>query len=124
MLSLEQQIIFDRYKHPQFSQPIGDPTIVVDGENPSCGDEVKFSLKIERGVIVAISHATRGCAICTASADILAEHLINSPLSSVGDLNQEGITEELGIPLSPTRLKCALLPLEVLQKTVNTPLPD
>ena len=125
MLSPEQQLIFERYKHPLFAGSVGESNLRAEGSNPSCGDEVIFTLQVGDGQIRGICHQTRGCAICTAATDLLAERLLRSPLSTVGELTEEEVVEELGIPLSPVRRRCATLPLEILRKALtNPPLPD
>lgn len=112
MLTQAQELIFDRYKHPQHAGILEDATYKAEGANPVCGDELIFFLKTAGETVVAATHQTRACAICTASADLLAEDLIGKLLSDLQELSNEDITGWLDIPLSPLRLKCALLPLE------------
>ena len=119
MLSLAEQEIFDRYKHPRFAGEISAADILASGSNQSCGDEVSFTVRLEGETITKICHKTVGCAICTASADMLAEHLEGKPRSDILQINSDQVTEWIGIPLSPVRLKCALLPLEALKQAVQ-----
>ena len=119
MLSLEQQQIFELYKHPRFGGEVENADIVAKGANESCGDEVRLTLRLEGETIMQIRHATRGCAICTAAADLLAARLEGQAKTCVGALSTEEIVAELGIPLSPVRLKCAILPLETLKTQIT-----
>ena len=115
MLDIYQQQIIDRSQHPQFRGVVANATHTATGANLSCGDEIRFEARIEAGSIQEIKHQGRACAVCTASADLLAEHLTDKPLSVIQETKKEGIPAMLGIPLSPVRLKCALLPLETLK---------
>lgn len=116
MFDLQQQEIFERYKHPRFSGSIEDATLTAEGVNQSCGDEVTIFLKLNDNIITNARHTCRACAICTASTDFLLEKLEGQPFTRVGEITTDECIESLGIPLSPTRLKCALLPLEALQR--------
>lgn len=117
MLSLEQQRIFDLYKHPRYAGEVAEANFTAAGANESCGDEVQFTARIEDGRVISIRHACRACAICTAAADLLAARLEGERIGRLLALSKDDITEELSIPLSPVRLKCALLPLETLKQT-------
>lgn len=116
MHDMYQQQILERSAHPQFAGPVDGATHSAEGANLSCGDEIRWELKIEEGSIQEIRHQCRACAVCTASADLLAEQLTGKPTQELESWSKESITEMLGIPLSPVRLKCALLPLESLKQ--------
>lgn len=116
MFDLYQQQILDRYKHPQHAGTIEDPTHTAEGANHSCGDEITWHIKRDqRGRVVDLKHITRACAVCTASADLLADEFLNQSDTTILQTDAEAVQNLLGIPLSPTRLKCALLPLETLK---------
>jgi len=116
VLSLEQQQIFELYKHPRYAGEVTSPDLVAEGINESCGDEVRFTMRLAGETFAEIRHVTRGCAICTAAADLLAARLEGKSVACLGELSNNDISSELGIPLSPVRLKCALLPLETLRQ--------
>jgi nitrogen fixation NifU-like protein len=120
MFDLYREQILERSKQPRFRGNIEHPTHTADGINASCGDEVHWELRIQEGSIVELAHQCRACAICSASADLLAEELHQKTLEQLATITAEHITELLGIPLSPTRLKCALLPLETIRSAVRT----
>lgn len=116
MFDLYQQQILDRYKNPQHAGSVDEPTHTAEGANHSCGDEISWHLKVDQqGRVAELKHITRACAVCTASADLLAETFLNQPDTTILQTDAEAVKELLGIPLSPTRLKCALLPLETLK---------
>ncbi len=115
MFNTAQEIIIDRFKHPLYAGKIEKPDLVAEGANLFCGDEITMELTHHNGVIHDIKHHCRACAICSASADLLAEILIGKNLSDIQKITQDEATALLGIPLSPIRIKCALLPLETLK---------
>jgi nitrogen fixation NifU-like protein len=116
MLSTQEEI-FDRYKHPKFAGQLSASDYQKDGSNQSCGDEVHWELKLDPSgkIIEKLRHQSRACAICTVSADILAEKLQGKSIQEIGEFKLANLQEELGIQLSPARLKCLALPLETLQ---------
>lgn len=59
--------------HPDYKYDMTDPTLVHEGINPSCGDELTLQLRVEDGVIEEASFTGHGCAISQASADIMAD---------------------------------------------------
>jgi nitrogen fixation NifU-like protein len=115
MLSLEQQLIIERYKQPLFAGSVSAYTHSSSGTNASCGDEIAWQARVEGDVITELKHQTRACAVCTASADMLAEMFSGKPLETVQHHTNDEQAESLGIPLSPVRRKCAVLPLEALK---------
>lgn len=120
MFDLYQQQILDRYKNPHHKGHIETFTHQADGANYVCGDEIHWEISLdEQGSVTGLKHDTRACAICTASADLLADQFLNQPAQKIPATTAEAVTELLGIPLSPTRLKCALLPLETLKQALE-----
>lgn len=116
-MNLYQENILDHYKNPRRWGEIADADQVLEGANISCGDEIRFFLKFDRkNKIADLRWHGRACAICLASASMLAEQLIGQPIAQIKKLTKKEILANLGIDLSPIRLKCALLPLETLKK--------
>jgi nitrogen fixation NifU-like protein len=110
----------DRSRNPQYAGSLQNPDLIGEGANPFCGDEVHLEIKLENEFIQEVRHTTRACAVCGASIDLLAEEWIGKSLETVLATTPDQITEMLGIPLSPVRLKCALLPLETLRTAAPT----
>ena len=93
-------------------------------KNPLCGDKICIQIKLQTTnyklqTIQDIKFSGVGCAISIASASLLTEKVKNMDLAKVQRLKTKDIVDMLGITLTPTRLKCALLSLEVLQKALN-----
>ncbi len=111
--------ILENYKNPKNYGKIENPTSKSHGSNPLCGDEIFIYLKIEENKISDIKFMGRGCAISQASASILTEMVKGKDLDYAKNLKDEDLLKELGIKLSPVRLKCALLSLLTLREAIS-----
>jgi nitrogen fixation NifU-like protein len=107
--------ILDHYKNPRNRGHLDAPTTSAEGVNPLCGDELAVELKIEAGVVEDVRFNGRGCAISQAAASMISDVVRGKTVEQVRALGQEDVLEELGIPLTPIRLKCALLSVNVLR---------
>ena len=125
-----REVILDHYKNPRGHGVIEDADAHAEGMNPLCGDEVAIYVEFgEDGeTIDEVKFSGRGCAISQASTSMLMEMVQGRTASEVGELSKDELLEEIGIPLTPIRLKCALLGLGVLKvalhRSKGTPLPD
>ena len=128
MDDLYREHILDHYKDPRNYGPMNDPDVSAEGQNPLCGDQLAIDLKVRDGVIQAIRFHGRGCAISQAATSMLTEMVAGRTVEDAAALTRDDIVEEVGIPLSPVRLKCALLGLGTLKVALHrhsgTPLPD
>lgn len=120
-MNLYQEQILDHAQNPRHWGEIKAADRVLEGANLSCGDELRFFLKIDKpGKIIAIRWNGRACAICLASASMLSEQIVDKTIREIQNISTDDILRNLQIPLSPIRLKCALLPLLTLQKLKKT----
>jgi len=103
-----REYILDHYKNPRNYGRLEHPDITHEEDNP-----LDFSIK--DGVIDDIRFHGRGCAISQASASLLTERLKGMPLDDAKKINKDDVLGELGIEISPARIKCALLSLKVLK---------
>ena len=109
---------------------LADADAEAEGQNPLCGDEVTISVKFgpDGDTIEDIGFEGRGCAISQAATSMLTEMVKGRKASEVATLPKEELLEEIGIPLTPVRLKCAILGLGVLKVALHrakgTPLPE
>ena len=115
MDALYRDFILDHYKNPRNYGRLEDPDITHEEDNPLCGDVVGMDFQIKEGVIDDIRFHGRGCAISQASASLLTERLKGLSLDDAKKINKDDVIGELGIEISPARIKCALLPLKVLK---------
>ena len=127
---LYREVILDHYKNPRGHGLIEDADAEAEGQNPLCGDEVSIYVAFDKDgdTIEDVKFSGRGCAISQAATSMLTEMVKGRSASEVATLPRDELLDEIGIPLTPVRLKCALLGLSTLKlalhKAKGTPLPD
>ena len=127
---LYREVILDHYKNPRGHGALEPHDAHAEGQNPLCGDEVSIFVRFadDGETIDDIGFEGRGCAISQAATSMLTEMVKGRKASEVADLPKEELLEEIGIPLTPIRLKCAILGLGVLKVALHrakgTPLPE
>ena len=113
-----QENILDHYKSPRNFGKIAKASVHHHEYNPLCGDEIEMFLIIKDKKVAEIRFHGHGCAISQASASMLTEEIKGKPIEALKKLSKENILEMLGIPISPVRLKCALLSLDTLKNSI------
>jgi nitrogen fixation protein NifU and related proteins len=127
---LYREVILDHYKNPRGHGLLEDADARAEGQNPLCGDEIAVSVKFgaDGETIEDVGFEGRGCAISQAATSMLTELVKGRKATEVAELPREELLDEIGIPLTPVRLKCAILGLGVLKVALHrakgTPLPD
>jgi len=116
-MDLYMENIIDHGQHPRnFGEPLAPADIDYEDDNPFCGDHLHLTAQLdEEGRVMAVAWQGQGCTISQASASMLGEEMIGKTLDELRHFDRATILELLGIPLSPTRLKCAMLSLKVLK---------
>ena len=117
-MDIYRQTILDHYKHPRNFGHLTRPDAKVEEGNVTCGDRVVMEIKSRKGTITDIRFSGEGCAISQASASMLTEKVKGKKVLDVMKLRAGDIVEMLGTTLTPSRTKCATLPLEVLTKAL------
>ncbi len=115
MDDLYRELILDHYQHPHNHGEIPEADISYEDSNPLCGDKIRIDIKLKDNVVTDIKFNGKGCAISQASASMLTDELVGKSLDDIRKLDKQFILDLLGIPLGPTRIKCALLPLKVIK---------
>jgi nitrogen fixation NifU-like protein len=116
MDALYREQILEHYKHPHNFGHLDDPDLEFEDNNPLCGDELKVELKIDDGRrIVDLAFSGQGCAISQASASMVSDEVKGMSVDELLKLDKQFVLELLGIDISATRMKCALLSLKVLK---------
>ena len=116
MDDLYRENILEHYKQPRNFGELPDPDLEFEDNNPLCGDELKVQLKVgDDGRIADVRFSGHGCAISQASASMASDELIGMPVEDLLKLDKDFVLDLLGIDISATRMKCALLSLKVLK---------
>jgi nitrogen fixation NifU-like protein len=108
--------ILEHYKSPQNFGELERYDLEFEDVNPMCGDELRVQIALgEDGRIEDLRFAGRGCAISQASASLVSDEVKGLTVEELLRLDKQFVLELLGIDISATRLKCALLSLKVLK---------
>ncbi len=111
-----KEYILDHYRNPRNFGHLDAPTAVAEDLNPLCGDKIRFELQVDAdGRVSDVRFSGKGCAISQASASMLTESLKGEKLEDVARFSQERVLENVGIGISPARMKCAMLGLKVVK---------
>jgi nitrogen fixation NifU-like protein len=121
MDNLYRDFILEHYKRPHNHGVLEPHDLHYADSNPTCGDELSMTLRLDddRTGIADVAFDGRGCAISQASASILTDSLRGMTLDEVRAIDPKGVLDDLGVPIGPARLKCALLGYKVLQGAVT-----
>ncbi len=120
MDDLYRDEILEHYRNPHNFGTLDEPTTVKEGANPLCGDRITLMLGIdEQGHVNDVKFTGRGCAISQASASMLTDDIKGKSLDDVAKLGKVDVLDNLGIEISPARMKCAMLSLETLRSAVS-----
>lgn len=109
-------LLYEHYRNPRYKGTLAQCTFESGTYNPSCGDVVLFQGIVVDNQLMQVAFDGKGCVISMATASLLSEHVLTKSLEEIAALGTQDILTLIGMPLGPTRLRCALLPLEALQK--------
>ena len=133
---LYQDLILDHFKNPRNFRPLSDAEVLVDEENPTCGDHIRLTATVEQGKIVDVKFDGKGCAISTASASMMSEKLIGMPVAEARQLIRNFVAlirgeKEMdadalgelaaleGVKQYPMRVKCATMSWHAVEKALS-----
>ena len=121
MDNLYRDFILEHYRAPHNKGTLDPHDLHFADSNPTCGDEMSMTLLLDPAgsAIADVAFDGRGCAISQASASILTDGLRGQTLDDVREMDPKALLDELGVPIGPARLKCALLAYKVLQGAVR-----
>jgi nitrogen fixation protein NifU and related proteins len=120
MDNLYRDFILEHYRQPHNKGVLEPHDLHFADSNPTCGDELSMTIRLDdgRNLISDVAFDGRGCAISQASASILTDDLRGMSLDQVRAIEPRSVLDNLGVPIGPARLKCALLSYKVLQGAV------
>lgn len=113
--SFYRENLLDHYRNPRQHGRLDAPTVSREDLNPLCGDMIRIDLAIADGRVADARFDGHGCAVSQAAASMLLEEIVGKSVEEVAAFGRDDLLELLGVPLSPARLKCALLALGVLR---------
>ena len=133
---LYQDIILDHYKRPRHARKLAEAEALIDEENPTCGDHIRLSARVEQGVVAEVATECTGCAICTASTSIMTEQTVGRPVDEVraridrftnlmrgrGDMTDDDLGDLIalkGVRNYPLRVKCATMGWHALEAALR-----
>jgi nitrogen fixation protein NifU and related proteins len=116
MDDLYRENILEHYKRPHHWGELSEPDMEFFDTNPLCGDELRVQIKVgEDGRVADVAFSGHGCAISQASASMASDELIGMPVDELVRLERDFVLDLLGIEISATRMKCAMLSLKVIK---------
>jgi nitrogen fixation NifU-like protein len=113
-------VIRERWRRPRFRGEVADATAVAEDVNPLCGDRVRASVRLEGPAVTSVRFVGDACAICLASADVVAELAEGRTREEAVNLAVEDVLAVLQADIRPTRMRCVTLPLDVLRSALRT----
>jgi nitrogen fixation protein NifU and related proteins len=121
MDNLYRDFILEHYRAPHNKGHLDPHDLEFADSNPTCGDEMSMTIQLDeaKDKIADVAFDGRGCAISQASASILTDDLRGKSLDEIKAMDPTQLLDELGVPIGPARLKCALLSYKVLQGAVR-----
>ncbi|MEG9295562.1 Fe-S cluster assembly sulfur transfer protein SufU [Rossellomorea oryzaecorticis] len=133
---LYRQVIMDHYKNPRNKGSLEDGSFTIDMNNPTCGDRIHLTLKVEDGIVQDAKFDGEGCSISMASASMMTQIVkgkeidealklskIFSDMMQGNEYDEDvdlGDIEALqGVAKFPARIKCATLAWKAMEKGVK-----
>ena len=116
MDDLYRDQILEHYKRPHNFGALENPDLEFEDNNPFCGDEQRVTIRLDdEDKVAEIAFEGKGCAISTAATSLLTDELVGMSREELLRLPKEYVLELLGIDISATRMKCAMLGLKVVK---------
>jgi nitrogen fixation NifU-like protein len=113
---LYREIILEHWERPQNYGVVEGADFSLDGNNPLCGDQIRLTGKVLDGVLTQIAFEGEGCAISRAAASVYTEKIKGMSLDEISKISPDEVLGELGVELTPARMKCALLVYQVMRQ--------
>jgi len=136
--TLYRQVIMDHYKHPRNRGVIEDDSLTINMNNPTCGDRIQLTLKVENDLVVDAKFEGEGCSISMSSASMMTQAIKGKPIEEAlklannfsdmvqgkdleidEDLDLGDIEALQGVCKFPARIKCATLAWKAMEKALH-----
>lgn len=119
MAVLYGETIREHFRHPRNYGALPSPDIAYEDVNPLCGDRIRIELKLSDGTVEAARFKGDGCMISRAAASILTEMIQGLTVKEAEGIAEEELLAALKAEIRPSRIKCALLPLNALHAGIK-----
>lgn len=119
MAAIYSEVLLDHFRNPRNYGSLPSPDVAYEEFNPLCGDRIRIELKISDNRIAAARFVGDGCAISIAAASLLTELVLDADIAQGEALSSEQLLSSLESDIKPSRVKCALLPLEALRSCMK-----
>lgn len=136
--NLYRQVIMDHYKNPRNKGSLDEGNLTIDMNNPTCGDRIHLTLKVENGIVTDVKFDGEGCSISMSSASMMTQAIKGKDVETAMKLShifsdmmqgkEVEIDDELdlgdieslqGVSKFPARIKCATLAWKAMEKGLN-----
>lgn len=114
VMNIYHEHLMDHFRNPRNRGTLEHADFASGVHNPSCGDSVSIAGLIVDGVITTVMFEGSGCVISQGAASMLTELVMGKTVEQALALNKTTMLQLVGLELGPTRMRCALLPLEAL----------
>ncbi len=116
---LYSDTLLDHFRNPRNYGSLPSHDTAYEEFNPLCGDRIRIELRISDNRVAAARFVGDGCAICIAAASLLTELVFGVEIAPGALISDEELLASLKSDIKPSRMKCALLPLEALRSCVK-----
>ncbi|MFP7479199.1 Fe-S cluster assembly sulfur transfer protein SufU [Terribacillus saccharophilus] len=135
--TLYRQVIMDHYKHPRNRGKLEEGALVVDMNNPTCGDRIQLQLQVEDGKVKDAKFEGEGCSISMSSASMMTQAIKGKSIEDAlrmsqlfsdmmlgkeidpGNLEMGDVEALQGVAKFPARIKCATLAWKAMEQGVE-----
>lgn len=117
--SIYSNVLLDHFRNPRNYGGLPSPDAAYEEFNPLCGDRIRIELEIHDNRIAAARFVGDGCAISIAAASMLTQLVLNADIDQDEVISGEKLLSSLQSDIKPSRMKCAMLPLEALRSCVR-----
>ncbi|MCQ6275611.1 SUF system NifU family Fe-S cluster assembly protein [Bacillus sp. V3B] len=136
--TLYRQVIMDHYKNPRNRGVIEDNSLTINMNNPTCGDRIQLTMKVENDLVVDAKFEGEGCSISMSSASMMTQVIKGKPIDEAlklahmfsdmmqgkdievdEDLDLGDIEALQGVCKFPARIKCATLAWKAMEKALH-----
>ncbi|MBT4153882.1 MAG: iron-sulfur cluster assembly scaffold protein [Candidatus Magasanikbacteria bacterium] len=119
LMDMQRAYMLELYHEPLHAGSLKEKTGSATSHNQSCGDIVQMDVLVASGVLQNAAHSGHGCAISKAATSLVLDEYIGKQVEDLQQITFETVKELLGIPISHTRHKCAMIGVKALKQAIQ-----